>query len=237
VSAHIKVAPAPALTCQGDSGGPLLLERGGVTSVAGLTSYGDPGCTDHAFFTRLDIVPLQPYLDRAARVPSPPVARANTGTCDTCATLQQCSPGLDLRCARGPAGVNQFACGLTGLPAGTFGQSCSKNDECGGDACLAVASGEGRACFCYRPCSSADRCDAVHSPLPALADHTCDGSLSARGCNAAPRARSSASFVAILLVTAVLILRNRYLFGMQRRRARSDRADARRAGQGRFGPR
>ena len=44
-------------TCAGDSGGPLLLQQNGVTVLAGLTSFGEPGCGQAekpSVYTRLD---------------------------------------------------------------------------------------------------------------------------------------------------------------------------------------
>ena len=46
------------LTCEGDSGGPALLTRNGVELIAGITSFGDQGCTQAGFETRVDS-----YLD------------------------------------------------------------------------------------------------------------------------------------------------------------------------------
>ncbi len=40
--------------CQGDSGGPLLLPRDLEVHVAGITSYGDPGCASFGVSTRVD---------------------------------------------------------------------------------------------------------------------------------------------------------------------------------------
>jgi len=40
--------------CSGDSGGPAFLWRGSVEYVAGVTSYGDPTCTDFGVSTMVD---------------------------------------------------------------------------------------------------------------------------------------------------------------------------------------
>lgn len=40
--------------CSGDSGGPAFISRGGSPFVAGLTSYGDQGCTIYGVSTRVD---------------------------------------------------------------------------------------------------------------------------------------------------------------------------------------
>lgn len=40
--------------CSGDSGGPAFIQRGGTPYVAGITSYGDAGCTIYGVSTRTD---------------------------------------------------------------------------------------------------------------------------------------------------------------------------------------
>ncbi|MFH2005534.1 MAG: trypsin-like serine protease [bacterium] len=42
---------APSGPCSGDSGGPAFILRGGTEYVAGVTSYGDPNCTDYGVST------------------------------------------------------------------------------------------------------------------------------------------------------------------------------------------
>ncbi len=39
--------------CNGDSGGPAFIDRGGVTYVAGITSYGDAGCDIYGVSTNV----------------------------------------------------------------------------------------------------------------------------------------------------------------------------------------
>jgi MYXO-CTERM domain-containing protein len=43
--------------CSGDSGGPAFILRGGTEYVAGVTSYGDPNCTQYGVSTMVD-----PYI-------------------------------------------------------------------------------------------------------------------------------------------------------------------------------
>jgi secreted trypsin-like serine protease len=42
-------------TCQGDSGGPALATINGVETVVGITSFGQVGCTNGGFDTRVDL--------------------------------------------------------------------------------------------------------------------------------------------------------------------------------------
>lgn len=167
---QVTVQPQPSLSCNGDSGGPLVLSKDGTDYVAAVASFGDPRCADHAVFARVDPFGaslVQPYVAGAANAPPLPIAAARTGTCDACGGGGDCAAGLFCS-PQAPR-----ACGLAGLPAGTLGEACATNAQCGEDACLALGSGTGRACFCYRPCSAADRCDSNRSPLPSLSGHAC----------------------------------------------------------------
>jgi len=51
---HLLFYGALPQTCSGDSGGPTLVMEGGVEAVAGVTSYGDPGCSELSGSTRVD---------------------------------------------------------------------------------------------------------------------------------------------------------------------------------------
>jgi MYXO-CTERM domain-containing protein len=46
---------ASANTCQGDSGGPNFMNIDGVEVVAGITSFGNVGCDQYGFGTRVDV--------------------------------------------------------------------------------------------------------------------------------------------------------------------------------------
>lgn len=56
---------ASANTCQGDSGGPNFMTIGGVEVVAGVTSFGNTGCDQYGFGSRVDAYAasfIDPYV-------------------------------------------------------------------------------------------------------------------------------------------------------------------------------
>ncbi len=195
----VRLAPAPSLPCRGDSGGPLLVASGGDVAVLGVVARADASCSAWADVTRIDgHAPLiTSFLELAEHAPGAPEAQAESGSCGPCEG-EACATGLS--CEAQPSGVR--ACARAGLPPGRLGATCTTSASCGGDACLAVPSGGGRACFCYVPCASEDRCAAA-SPLPALSGHRC----ASDGC-----AVGSAVGGAVLpLVLAALVLGRRRL--------------------------
>ncbi|HTE50724.1 MAG TPA: trypsin-like serine protease [Kofleriaceae bacterium] len=72
----MRYGSAAANTCQGDSGGPNFMTINGVESVAGITSYGNVGCDQFGFGTRVDAFAasfIDPYIaehDPNGAVPS-----------------------------------------------------------------------------------------------------------------------------------------------------------------------
>jgi hypothetical protein len=68
-------------TCNGDSGGPAFAEVGGELLLAGVTSYGDPSCTQYGVDTRVDV--YASFLDVTAPMPSDPCqGETFEGRCD-----------------------------------------------------------------------------------------------------------------------------------------------------------
>jgi len=57
-------------TCNGDSGGPAFAKVGDEWFVAGVTSYGDVGCTSYGVDTRVDA--FASFLPGSAPAPEPP---------------------------------------------------------------------------------------------------------------------------------------------------------------------
>jgi MYXO-CTERM domain-containing protein len=50
----MRYGSATANTCQGDSGGPNFMNIDGVEAVAGITSFGNAGCDQYGYGTRVD---------------------------------------------------------------------------------------------------------------------------------------------------------------------------------------
>jgi hypothetical protein len=68
-------------TCNGDSGGPAFAQVGGELLLAGVTSYGDPSCTQYGVDTRVDV--YASFLDIAKPPPSDPCqGETFEGRCD-----------------------------------------------------------------------------------------------------------------------------------------------------------
>jgi secreted trypsin-like serine protease len=81
--------------CSGDSGGPAFVDRGGVTYLAGLTSYGDAGCTIYGVSTHT--APFETWIADFAD----PTADTGTsdsggpGICELAAKGESCSVNAD----------------------------------------------------------------------------------------------------------------------------------------------
>ena len=114
-------------TCQGDSGGPTFMTIGGVEVVVGITSFGDPDCTQYGASTRVDIFAesfIDPWIASRDMIncsadggcatgcgaPDPDCPCADDGHCTTaCANSDD-----DRNC---PAGCNPGGvCVMTGCP-------------------------------------------------------------------------------------------------------------------------
>ena len=50
----LKLGDSQHGTCQGDSGGPAFMSIGGIQTLVGVTSFGQAGCADGGFDTRID---------------------------------------------------------------------------------------------------------------------------------------------------------------------------------------
>ncbi len=58
-------------TCQGDSGGPAFMMIGGVEQIVGVTSFGDQGCQQGGWDTRVDTIGA-PFVDPYIAMHDPP---------------------------------------------------------------------------------------------------------------------------------------------------------------------
>ncbi len=113
--------------CNGDSGGPAFIQRGGVSYVAGITSYGDGPCTDYGVSTTVDA--FEGYINAFVGEGGTPGPDCSAdGTCN-----DQCAPGDDPDCGGGDSGGGSCGDGVCGA-----GESCdgrngtSACSDCGG---------------------------------------------------------------------------------------------------------
>lgn len=178
-----RIESGPAMTCHGDSGGPVLAERAGAEEIIGVTSRGDPGCSEYGTNVRVDRFRagfVDPWIDQSATWPGPrgsgeapdaaPLCTAS------CADDGDCPLGLACRPGPGPDGIVN-RCALPGLVAGTLGATCASDGECSDHCARVLAGDEPDACRCYRACADSPE----QEPAP--------GS----GCRAAPGASTSQS--------------------------------------------
>ncbi|MCA9540493.1 MAG: trypsin-like serine protease [Myxococcales bacterium] len=128
--------------CNGDSGGPAFAYRGGQAYVAGITSYGDSGCTIYGVSTRVDA--FQPVIDDFVNGGGdPPPACGADGVCEA-----GCADDPD--CNGGPGGG---ACG-----DGVCGDGESCDGRSGTSACPSDCAGRtggrpsGRYCYVEGAC-------------------------------------------------------------------------------------
>ena len=70
---------AASNTCQGDSGGPNFMFYGGVEVVAGITSFGNEGCDQYGFGTRVDAY-VESFIDPFIRENDPNATLPGGGT-------------------------------------------------------------------------------------------------------------------------------------------------------------
>lgn len=76
---------ASANTCQGDSGGPNFMTIDGVEVVAGVTSFGNTGCDQYGFGSRVDAYAtsfIDPYVAENDPDASPPPGGSDPGDDD-----------------------------------------------------------------------------------------------------------------------------------------------------------
>lgn len=133
---ELRMVPGPAMSCRGDSGGPVL--SGG--QLAGVTSYGDPACTQLGVAMRADAYAafFAPVLQEAATAAPRAPFDPDAAFCDrSCASDADCPD--ETVCAR-------ERCVYRGLPAGELGGDCTNDGAC---QCIALPGG---ACREFVPC-------------------------------------------------------------------------------------
>jgi V8-like Glu-specific endopeptidase len=139
----------PAQTCTGDSGGPAFLKIAGREYLAGITSGGDPACSEIAISARVD-----PYIDSFFESFPRPTRQLGerchydgncvSGLCaepevndgfNYCSTpcLDDVECGTDLRCSRDASGAR--LCRTVRPGPGALGAACSADADCFGGLC------------------------------------------------------------------------------------------------------
>ena len=171
---ELQFAAAPSQTCDGDSGGPAFATVGGIEVLVGVTSSGDPMCSQQARDMRSDAYAdafIAPYLAAAAEGTA--AAGARCFYAGHCADGAECAPALDEprlsfcapACAPGCAAGLECVSGLcrhSSPSPGALGAPCQSADQCVDGVC---ASPDGAAPVCTRTCFSdlAGFCPAGYS--------------------------------------------------------------------------
>ncbi len=148
-AAEIRMVPGPSMSCRGDSGGPVL--SGG--QLVGVTSYGDPACTQLGVAMRTDAYAalFQSVLLEAA-------AAAPRAAFDPAEHLCDRVCGADADCPDETVCVRE-RCSYHGLPAGEFGAACTGDGPC---PCVAMPDG---ACREFLACvAEGSATCVVHDP-------------------------------------------------------------------------
>ncbi len=143
---ELRMAPGPAMSCKGDSGGPVFATTGasGAEELVGVTSWGDPACTQFGVAMRVDRQHafIQSVIDEAAALGA---RRAFDPAEDFCATTCE----TDADCPDETVCFGEPAhCVYRGLPAATFGDACTTDGAC---SCVAMPDG---TCRELVPCFS-----------------------------------------------------------------------------------
>ncbi len=124
--------------CNGDSGGPAFINRGGTTYTAGITSYGDQGCSVYGVSTNVSA--YEGFInDFIGTAPPPPPDCSADGVCNG-----DCAPGDDPDCGGNPPG----GCDNDGVCEA--GESCDgRNGTTACGDCPGVTNGRPSNRFCF----------------------------------------------------------------------------------------
>jgi secreted trypsin-like serine protease len=122
------------LTCEGDSGGPAFMTLGGQQVIVGITSFGDRGCMQFGYDTRVDKFAdsfVQPYIDQFD--PQPPDMTVGAdgfppgSVGATCTDSSQCTSHT---CAhQGDTGFCTTSCDPSNMNACPMGTMCGQIDN------------------------------------------------------------------------------------------------------------
>lgn len=189
-------------TCQGDSGGPNYVTEGGVTVVAGVTSFGDgidgagdSSCSDYGAGT--NVASFQDFIDGWVR-DHDTVTCADDGACATgCAAIDSDCPCADdgfCTAACGvvdgdpdcPRGCRQNGTCVEGCPLGEDPdcnpEACAANGVCNASCesdpdCGAASLPTGAACHSGAQCQSGQCIAVAGDPGTLYCTGSCDPSV------------------------------------------------------------
>ena len=221
---EIALASSPSQTCSGDSGGPAFAMVGGVEAIVGVTSSGDPACSQTARDMRVDAYAsfILPWLAATAEGAAGPGDRCfyaascapSAGECAAAlddASLSFCAPSCGANDAC-PAGLACLAgtdarklCRHASPSPGTFGASCRDASDCALGKCLAPASGGGTVCTttCFPDlpgfCKGGSRCATVAAASGAYACFVPGPPAASSGCSVGGEAAGGSWLVALAL--------------------------------------
>jgi hypothetical protein len=233
---ELTFGPSPSQTCTGDSGGPAFATIGGVESIVGVTSSGDPQCAQTAHDVRVDAYAsfIVPWLQATAEGAAGPGDRcyyaancaASAGQCEAAlddSTLSFCAPA----CGDGGACPSGLAC-LAGSDGSTLcrhpppspgaaGAPCAAASDCVDSSCVLPASGGGSVCAttCFPDipgfCSSGTQCAAVAGDAGASACFPAAPAADSgrRGCSSAPGEARREGLALIVAAAVVARVRSR----------------------------
>ncbi len=191
----------PSQTCVGDSGGSGFISAGGVEYLAGVTSGGDPACTQFGNDMRVDAYLdfIRPYVSATAEGAAAVGARCFYAA--NCASGQCLAPpdAPDVQYCTAPCGGDgdcpaAMKCVASScrhpLPSpGALGGACAEDLDCEKNSLCAEAMGGARACAvacdagARAACPSGFSCaaDAAHAPNSACFARPASGCSFAAG--------------------------------------------------------
>ncbi len=151
-------------TCEGDSGGPAFMTIKGQEVIAGITSFGDPNCTQYGEDTRVDL--FASFVDGYITTNDPQYPNGGSGMATSTATATATSTststststatGTSTATSTSTQSSTSTSTGTGVTPAtsesgATFGASCSKPEDCVSGFCY-ITGGTG---YCTGTCDSA----------------------------------------------------------------------------------
>lgn len=121
-------------TCNGDSGGPAFMTLGGVETIVGITSYGNPNCNQGGYDTRIDSV--APFVDGYVKANDPQMTPPSSSSGSNGGSTPPAA-GQDGSGSQG-AGSGDSSSGAATPPQtalAEIGQACRADADCASNAC------------------------------------------------------------------------------------------------------